>query len=94
MTAHGDALANHGAHASALHATNAMAGKHPAAEHEHATSKVVGTDHHHHPHRREPQYGGAFWGYGEYGAVCDRVPDPFNPWYNCYGPTKKLKGHT
>jgi hypothetical protein len=29
--------------------------------------------------------------------MCNRVPDPFNPWFDCYGPTKSSpgsKGHT
>jgi hypothetical protein len=84
MTGHGDTLASHGAHVSAMHAT---------AEHEHATehatSKLAGTDHHHHhPNRREPQYGGPPPVYGE---PCNQVPDMINPWLNCYGPTKSSK---
>jgi hypothetical protein len=92
IAAHGDTLENHGAHASAMHAVDAMAGKHAAAEHEHETSKLAGTDHrHHHPNRREPDY----WGWpAQYGELCDRVPDASNPWFNCYGPTKSPKGHT
>jgi hypothetical protein len=83
--AHGETLANHGAHVSSMHA---------ATEHEHATSKLAGTDHHHHhPGRREPGYGITF---PQFFESCNRVPDPFNPWLNCYGPTKSsaLKGHS
>jgi hypothetical protein len=84
MVGHGDTLANHGAQASAMHGANVMAGKHAAVEHE--TSKLAGTDHHHHhPGRREPGYGIT---YPQFFESCDRVPDPLNPWLNCYGPTK------
>jgi hypothetical protein len=89
-----DTLANHGTHASTMHGASVIAGKHP--EHEHATSKLAGTDHHHHHHpdRRQPGYG---YLYPQYLELCNRVPDPFNPWLNCYGPTKSSagsKGHS
>jgi hypothetical protein len=95
MAAHGDTLANHGAHEGALHGANAIAGKHAAGEHEHATSKLAATDRHHHPYRREPHYGRNT--FPQYFESCKRIPDPFYPWLNCYGPTKSAagsKGHS
>jgi len=90
MAAHGDTLANHGAHASALHATNEMAGKHAAAEHEQATSKLAGTDRHHHHlfNRREPKFGEPSAGF------CPKLAGEYNLWPECYAPTKSPKGHT
>ena len=92
MATHGDTAANHGAHTSAMHAADAMRGKHAAAEHEHATSKLAGTDHHHHhhPNRREPQFGGPIPQFND----CSHVLDQYNPFSDCYGPTKSRKGHT
>jgi hypothetical protein len=85
LASHGTALANHGAHASAIRAANAT-GKHAAVEHE--TSKLAGTDHHHHIFRREPQYsetGPQFF------FLCSG--ERLQVWSDfCSGPSKSLPG--
>ena len=86
LASHGSALANHGAtHASAMHAATAT-GKHAAVEHE--TSKLAGTDHHHHIFRREPQYSETI---PEFFGLCSR--ERLQGWPDfCSGPTKSSSG--
>jgi hypothetical protein len=92
LAARGTTLASHGAtRIGAMHAANAVAGKHPAVEH--ATNRLVGTDHHHHlPFRREPHFRTAI---PQYFEACYRVPrqdNPIPPWSDCDGPTKSPAG--
>jgi hypothetical protein len=68
-----------------------MAGKHAAAEHEQATSKLAGTDHHHHLNRREPKFDEAA---PQYAGFCSKLLGQYCPWPDCYAPTKSPKGHT
>jgi hypothetical protein len=79
LASHGTALANHGAtHASGMHAAV-----------EHGTLKLAGTDHHHHPFRREPQYSGDTS--PRFFALCG--PRRLEAWWDsCSGPTKSLPG--
>jgi hypothetical protein len=86
LASHGAALADHGAtRASTLHAANSAAGKH--AELDHATSKLAGDDHHHHPLRREPQY----WdSWPQFLGLCS--PERLQNSPICDGPTKSLPG--
>ncbi len=90
VESHGTTLANHGAtRISAMHAANTVVGKHAAVEH--ATSKLAGTDHHHHvPFRREPRFHTFQWDFD----VCRQVPnhDPLQTWSDCNGPTKSSAG--
>jgi hypothetical protein len=75
-----------------MHAANSIAGKHAAVE-QHATSRLAGTDHHHHhPYRREPQYGDTL---PQFFELCS--PARLQAWSICNGPTKSLpgsKGHS
>lgn len=77
--------------ADAMHATHLAGGKH--AEVERTSSKSPGMGHHHHPYRREPNYGYGVAGDQTFVPTCMAPADrDSRSWFDCNGPTKSHSG--
>jgi hypothetical protein len=75
--------------ADAMHATHLAGDKHSEVE---RTSSKSPMDQHHHPYRREPNYGVA--SDQTFIPTCMTAADRNNrSWFDCNGPTKRLSGH-